>query len=386
MPVEQLYITWQILSVSGGKTRVFMVALPRQTADKILRIINKAGCKPYLMDIKPVALARLSREATAVILDVQSKEFDIVVMVNGIPQPIRTVAFPQETLPLAEKLDIVREDLKRTLEFVKSNVESGQISPDTPLLISGDLAEHKELHEPLALEMGLKAALLTSPVKYLKYLEPSNYLVNVGLALKELVKESGPLLPNFNTLPTPYQPAHISLNRLLAVPAAMAAVGVIILLVMNIQQTAADMDALKNQLDNNNFLLEKRQAQKKDIADKVTALEQQVAAVDTEANTYVTALNKMTKTGDNFNKDLYGTVGCIVNNLRVASLAIGGPQIGLSGTADSEEDVFMFVRNLTATGRFQEITINGLSSMAVNEETGEARVGYSLSCRLEVNR
>ena len=76
----------------------------------------------------------------------------------------------------------------------------------------------------MAQEMGFKAALLTSPLKCLKQLDPSPYLVNVGLALKELTGEAGPLLPNFNTLPEPYQPKPVSLTRILAVPAAGLAI------------------------------------------------------------------------------------------------------------------------------------------------------------------
>lgn len=142
MPLEQLYLSWQTISVSGGKTNLFLVALPRQIADKAVRVMNKAGYKPYLMEIKPMALARLSREATSIILDVQPKEFDIVIMMNGIPQPIRTIAFPEESLPLPDRFNIVREDLKRTLEFVRSKGEENKINPDTTIFVSGEINEH----------------------------------------------------------------------------------------------------------------------------------------------------------------------------------------------------------------------------------------------------
>src|SRR4030042_7142426 len=73
MPIEQLYIAWQIVSYSEEKIHVFLVALPRQIADMVIRVINQAGCKPYLMDINPLAMARLSREADAIIIDIQAK-------------------------------------------------------------------------------------------------------------------------------------------------------------------------------------------------------------------------------------------------------------------------------------------------------------------------
>ena len=147
VPLEQLYISWQILAVSGGKIHVFMVAIPRQIADIVMRVFRQAGCKPYLMDIKPLALARLSREATALIVDVQSKEFDIVIMVDGIPQPVRTVAFPREALSLPEKLAIVKDDVERTIQFYNANNGDSRIQPDTTMYVSGELADAPELYE-----------------------------------------------------------------------------------------------------------------------------------------------------------------------------------------------------------------------------------------------
>ena len=73
------------------------------------------------MDIKPLALARLAREPNAIIVDVQPSEFDIIIMVNGIPQPIRTVPFSREALSLKERLVIVKDELERTVQFYNSN-------------------------------------------------------------------------------------------------------------------------------------------------------------------------------------------------------------------------------------------------------------------------
>ena len=63
VPPEQLYISWQIISATEGKMQAFMVAMPRQIADTLLSILHQVGLKPYLMDIKPLALARLVKEA-----------------------------------------------------------------------------------------------------------------------------------------------------------------------------------------------------------------------------------------------------------------------------------------------------------------------------------
>jgi type IV pilus assembly protein PilM len=381
MPLDQLYLTWQVLSVSGGKTSVYLTAFPRLIADTAIRIINKAGCKPYLMDIKPLALARLARETNVIILDVQAKEFDIVILVNGIPQPVRTIAFPQEAITLQHKFDIVREDLKRTLDFVKSKGDQNQIEPGATILVSGELVDHPELYEPLGQELGFKTKKLISPLKYLKYLEPSQYLVNSGLALKVLVKEAGPSLPNFNILPMPYQPRHISTNKMMAVPAAIGAAAILVLLAFSIRDASAEIEQVRSQLDNTAFMLEKKQAQKKEATDKVAVLKQEVQAAVNEYDIYTAALKGITATGERLNIDITTVLYNIPSGVTMGGVSFSSDVIGLSGGAESEEKVFEFVRTLTATGRFEEITIVGL-----NVNTTDDGVTYALSCRFKGDR
>ena len=71
---------------------------PRQIVDALLEILKQVKIKPYLMDIKPLALARLVKDNMAIIVDIQPYNFDIVIMADGIPQPVRTVSFPEEDL------------------------------------------------------------------------------------------------------------------------------------------------------------------------------------------------------------------------------------------------------------------------------------------------
>ena len=383
VPLEQLYISWQIVSVSEGAIQAFMVAIPRQMADMVMRIFSQAGCKPYLMDIKPLALARLSREATALILDVQSKEFDIVIMVNGVPQPVRTVSFPQESLPLLERLSIVKEDVKRTVQFYNTNSSDSKIQPGTTMYVSGELSDEPEVYESLANELGFKASLLASPLKCIKQLDPSHHLVNVGLALKESIREAGSLLPNLNTLPEPYQPKQVSMNRILAIPAYGVAIGIIILLAMTVQNAAAEIISKQNQLDTANYLLEKKQNDKKALAQVIADTQQQITTTEQAYAVYTNALKSMNKTGDLMNKDIKVTVDDIVAGLYLENISESRNQININGKADSEQQVLQYVRNLDATGRFSEITISVIKTSGTGDET---YVEYSLTCALKGDR
>jgi type IV pilus assembly protein PilM len=386
VPVEQLYISWQTISISEGKIQAFMVGIPRQIADAVIKIVSQAGFKPYIMDIKPLALARLSREPSAIILDVQPAEFDIVVLRNWIPQPVRTVPFPRETPSLKDRLIIVRDELQRTVQFFNSNSPENKIQTGDTLFVSGEIAEEEELYEALGKELGFKATPLTSPLKCLKQLDSSHHLVNVGLTLKELVKESSPLLPNFNTLPVPYQPKQISTNRLMAVPAAAVAVVLLVLLGVTIRGASANIDTIKTDLDTNKALYDKKQAQKKELTNSIAALESQIASLDAAKKNYTAALNTLTWTGKKMNDDLTTTIGNVVADLDFATLSIAQGKINMTGKASSEQEVFQYVRKLTNTGRFEEITIASLTVVPDASENDTTAMNYSLNLKLKEDK
>jgi type IV pilus assembly protein PilM len=356
VPIEQLYISWQITSSTEGKIEIFLVAVPRQIADTVIEVLRQLGLKPYLMDIKPLALARLVKEATAIIVDVQPREFDIVIMVNGIPQPIRTVPFPQEASS-SDRLATVKDELRRTVQFYNNNNPENPIQPGELLYVSGELASDTESYESLASELGYRVLPLSSPLKCAKQLDPTHYLVNIGLALKELGKEAGPLLPNFNILPVPYQPKPLPKGKLLAIPAAAIAIGLVIMVAMTIQNAAADIDSAHSQLDNTNSILEQRQSQKKSLTDSIAALQSNLASSEAARNTFTAAFDSFSQRGEVINGDLTASVANLAGATILRSIQHSSSRMELVGQAASEAEVLTYARNLRATGRFSEVTV-----------------------------
>jgi type IV pilus assembly protein PilM len=382
VPLEQLYLSWQIVSSFEGKIQVFVVAIPKYIADTLVEILNKTGYKPYLMDIKPLALARVSPEDTAIIVDIQPKEFDIVIMSKGIPQTIRTVPFPLEYLAHTDRLSIVRDELKRTIQFYNSNNPDNLIQTNATMFVSGELADETEAVEFLTQELGYQTSLLVSPLKCVKQLDPSHYLTNIGLALKELVSEAGLSLPNFNTLPLPYQPKQISRARLIAIPAAVAAVGLVVLLVFMIQNAAAKIEQDQLMLESTQLMLAQKQAQKVELRDGITETEQEIIDIETALDTYVTAIDSLYNKGQLMNGDLNATVDNVVTDLELYRINHEVEQLILLGQALTEEEVMQYVRNLQNTSRFSEITISNITRVTATDNVTEYMT-YTLALQLE---
>jgi len=371
VPLEQLYLSWQIIASTEEKIQVFMVAIPRHIADSLLRVLHEVGLKPYLMDIKPLALARLSKEATAIIIDVQPSEFDIVIVTNGVPQPIRTVPYPEEIMDFQDKLSLVKDELYRTIQFYNSNNPEQPVDATLNIYVSGELADEPESYEAMAEELGYNILPLTSPLKCPKQLDTADHLVNIGLALKELPREAGPLLPNLNMLPVQYQSKPLSLTKLIAIPVAAIAFGLIVMFAMTIQDAAANIGLTESQVESTNFIIDQKQAQKKELEENIATLERKLANSEAERENIKAAIVSLNASGEKINGNLETLVDEIVDGIKLSSISHAGKGISLSGKATSEVEILQYARNLDSSGRFAEITIASISCSGSETQEGE---------------
>ncbi len=362
VPPEQLYISWQIIPAPPEKAQVFLVAVPRQTADFLLKALHKAGLKPHLMDLKPIALARVVKETTAIIIDVQTTEFDIVIMSDKILQPVRTVAFPSEATSPDERLQMVRNELGRTIEFFNANNLEKTITPAVPIYVAGELADEPELGKSLAKELGYRVLPLLPPLRCPEHINPTRYTANIGLALKEMTKDSGPLVANLNTLPAPYRSKPLPLAKIAIVPGTAVIVGLLVLMTMNIQAASASIASMRSQLDNTNSILTQRQAQKKELNDNIATLQKKIAEAEASRQAFIAVNQNLRQQGNATNGDLQETTRSLLSLVTLTRIShTSGKQLIIQASAPSEVEILAYARNLDASGRFSEVTITNVS-------------------------
>ncbi len=369
VPPEQLYITWHTLPVPGGKTYVFLVAIPRRSADALLKMLQRANLKPCIMGIKPLALAGLVKEPTAIIVDVQPTEFDIVIMVDGVPQPIRTLSFPSQALSLEKKLSIIVSDLNRTIEFYNSNDPEQPLNPGVPMYVSGEIASEPKLCQSLSDRLGYTVSALKSPLRVNKWFTPNNYLVNIGLALQEpsLRKMAGPVVAKSNLLPVEYQPKPISWGRVIALPSAIAVAGLAVPLVMFMSGTSADIALTSEQLELASQVLSEKQSQKQELTRNINELEGRVAELEASLATFNVVLNRIDTQCSAINGNLGVTMDNLPKLIELTSVECSGDTVSINGQSPSETEVLLYARSLRSSGQFSETDV---ASVARNESGG----------------
>jgi len=364
VPLDELYISWQIIPASGEETLVFLAALHRKTVDAMVKALRQAGVKPYLMDLAPLALTRMVDKATAMVADVRSVELDIVIMVEGVPQLIRSLSLSSKAGSPEDRLSIIREELERTIKFYNSGNPEKPFEPGLPIFVSGELVEAPEARQSLADELKHTILPLPSPLKPPKGFDSSQYMVNIGLALKELSleKRASAVLVDLNILPEVYRTKALTLSKVLIPLGTTAAIGAIYFLGVLVQGAVADTASMQNQVDFTNRLLEIRLEKWQSQGDEVAELLHQVGELE-EPNEVLTAvLGNFSSQRKIVNGDLKSVISDpnLPGNVDLGTIKHDGIALNVSGTSPSETEVMEYANALNDTGRFAQVTVTSI--------------------------
>lgn len=372
VPMEQVYVSWQTISSGRDETRVYLAAAPRNTVDTLVRTLRKAGLNPGIMDLRPLALARTTPERKAILVDVQPASLDIVVRMDGNPAVVRSVSLPRAD-PLEEKVPIVREELRRAITFFNASHSDQPVSPEVPLLVSGELADQEEVWPRLTGEEVRPVRPLPPPVDTPRGFPTHKYIANIGLAFKETLsqRERDTYSPiDFNALPEEYRPKKKPISEILYTPILIGGIALVALgAYLNITELERTQE-LRTQWSNTNEILLEVTARVRDeqtaLQEDIASLEKQVTAAQQEFEQTSSALSsayeELTATRRTANADLatindaLGTEG-----VDLTSLAHSIDTVQLKGVADNKDGVFAYARFLRGSRRFNPVVITEMS-------------------------
>ncbi len=373
IPLEQLYLSWQTLPSLRGEILVYLVASPKNSVDTLISTLRKAGLNPYLMDLKPLALARTITEPRAIIIDLQPTNFDIVVMADGIPQVARSLPLTKQ-VPLEEKASVIKKELDRAITFYNSGHVDNPIEASVPLLVSGELTEQQDAWKTLIGKQERPVQALSLPMQAPENFPPGQYVTNIGLALKEvLASEKGAIaysLVNFNALPEVYIPKARSLSEVLFIPTIVAGIILVVFAAFFNITASAYTAALRNELASINQRIISQQVRAQDII----GLSQEVSSLEGTADTFANMLHDLTTGRDGVNGDLAKINESLkIGGINLKSVNDDTKTITIEGSADREDAIFSYAKDLRASGRFAEVVVT---------RTGKTQDGEGLSFTL----
>jgi type IV pilus assembly protein PilM len=357
-PLEEVYFSYQRIPAPKGENRIFLAAFPRNLTDAMVRTLHQAGVRPRLLDLAPLALCRIPNEPQAIIVNARLEHVDIIVIADRLPQVIRRVSLPGEAAEsLEEKLPLMAEEFNRTVAFYNSSHLEKPLDSTVPVFICGDLAEKPESWPSVVSRAGYSVSSLPSPVETPEGFNPNEFMVNIGLALKELLPVKGEAnfsLVNFNALPEAYVPPRFSIARVLVPVGVVIGIGLIIFGVIFVQNNRANTEALSSEL----ALVKNSVTQKQS---EIATLRAQVGSLEAIAGELDARITTMERARATIHEDVTQIVKLASEKVSLSSVNHGGSSVTVSGTASSENAIFSYALALRSGGRFSRVWISSIT-------------------------
>jgi type IV pilus assembly protein PilM len=379
VPLDQLYLSWHSIPGRKEKIQIFMAAIPRKTADSLVRTLRKAGLEPSRMAIKPLALTRTLTASDAILIDVQPSEFDIVVLADRITQPIRTVAFSDQELSWEQKMDTIADDLNRTIKFFNANNSDKLLDPAVPIYVCGELTGKAEIHNALSETSGHPVLDLSPIIKSPRQIDLSYYTVNIAMAMNAINPVREPAFPvaNLNVLPEPYQPKPISLTKVTGIPGGIAIAGFVIPLIMMIQNTSTNITSMQNQLIIANQVINQKTAQSLALKKNISELGNQVSAAQKVYDSFRKSVDTIKNGQEIIKGDLSIALNSLLPDVTISSITESGNILSIKGQAPNEDEVYeyaqailQYARTIDLSERFSE---SNVTSLVVISPPGNSR-------------
>ena len=377
MPLEQVYLAHQTLPSPPGETRVFLVAFPRNSTDALIRTLGKAGLSIKQLDIAPLALARNANVPRVVIVNSWLSNTDIVIMTDRVPQVIRSLSLPTESATLADNLPSITEELNRTIAFYNSSHTEHQLDSAVPLFVAGDLAQEPESWPALVGKLKLPVSALPSLLQAPEAFDSGQYMVNIGLALKELLppsEEANYSVVNFNALPDVYRPKGIAITSVLAPVVSIAAVGALVFGGLYIQDMKTETADLRTELTTTRAAITQEQATIASLQGQVNQVEISIQPITTTTNTLENMLLTLRFGRENIVGDIKTVESLVMreDGMNLTKIRYASGSLTVEGTISDDDDqiIFAYAYALRASGRFSEVVVSEIILNAGDEESG----------------
>lgn len=349
VPVKELYLSWQPLPVSREETLVALVGLPRGTVDALIDSLRQAGLTPYLMDVRPLAAARAAGETRAIVVNVEAADFDIVILVDGIPQLVRSLAFSQDDLLPSDKAMEIKEELERTVGFYNASHEAEPLREDMPVIFGGDA----RVSELLRQELPSPTKPFTAPLSHAEDFSAGNFMTNIGLVLKELKVDQIPLRLNLNAVPEVYLPKPVPILPVLSSVVILVAIGLLVWLGFTARQAVAQTSALRAELSQVQAAIKAQQVDPKKISELEARLRGMTAARDSTRK----AMTDWEKQRLKLSGDLGKATSLLPGKVTIPIGFTHGTALTVEGVAPDKDTILSYAKSLQATGGFTEVLI-----------------------------
>ena len=376
LSLDEVYLIHQVIETKAQEMTLFLAAVSRAAVDNAIKSMQLAGLKPYLMDLVPLALCRVVEQPTAIVVSLRSSNFEIAVMVDRVPQVIRSLSLPGEAESLVDKLPTISEELDRTITFYNSSHTERPLDSNTPVFVDGDLVQAPESWPSLAGTLGSTVSPIPNVIQPIADFDASQFTVNIGLVFKDNGNEISGSVINLNALPRAFQPEKPKASRVL-IP-VVAAVGVLALAYLwflgnNLKTDTTGINSeiaqVNQQVTNVNQDIAAIKEQVTQQQSQVQPLEDQIAVTEASLSSYTSTVENMTDSRETMDFNVQTVWSLVPAGVSLSAVDVRDGAF-IQGIANTESQIFSYARSLKSSNIFASVIIQSVSLDEEEDDEG----------------
>jgi hypothetical protein len=360
VPLDTVYTSWLDVIISDVEIALCLLGLPHDNVDSVIDTMKLAGLRLKSLELKPLAVSRVVDEANAIMVNIQANGFDITILQNGIPELIRSLTFPQASMPDADRKALVSEELARTVNFHNSSHAERQLGSNTACFFSG------KMRGEAPQDTGYMVKPLPSLLSYPAATDVGRFAANTGLMLKETGGKSRLMKVDIDAMPRAVSAAKTGTGRHVTTPLIALIIGVLIIITAYILSSIAskevsDLKSMVNQ-------------QQKLVTDTQAAVTKQSSQGANQLEQYRKMLNSLKEPLDSLSqqreytkRDLGTITSALPAVMYLTSLTDDGKFIKLEGIAPSSDIILNYARDLSLSGNFGSVNITSIENLRYSD-------------------
>jgi type IV pilus assembly protein PilM len=380
--LDQLYLAYKRIPGNDNETRVFVAAYPKKSTDVLIRTLRLAGVTPRVLDTAPLALCLAVNEPRAIIADVKLDSLNIMVLAERVPQVIRSLSLQSEGKTISGNMATISEEFSRTVAFYNSSHQQAPIDSTVPVFVSGDLASAPDTWPELVGKLNSKVAVLPIAMEYPKNFPVNDFVVNLGLATKELGLEKLPenySLVNLNALPASFLPQAINPYYILVPVIAVVGIVGVIYLWNNWHKTKNEtaliqtqITAKQNQITSNSKAVAALTEQNRITLAQIQPIKDAAGVLNAKLNS-ITAAHNLT------DSEVHQITALKPPTVDLTGVSYNTDSQTVTGSAGNQADVLSYAQALRDSGAFTTVVSSISYNPTTDPNTGAIIPAYDFS-------
>jgi hypothetical protein len=296
-----------------------------------------------------------------------------MVLAERVPQVIRSLSLQSEGKTISGNMATISEEFSRTVAFYNSSHQQAPIDSTVPVFVSGDLANAPDTWPELVGKLNSKVSVLPIALEYPENFPVNDFVVNLGLATKELGLEKLPenySLVNLNALPASALPQAI--NPYIILVPVVAVVGIIGVIYMwnTLQNSKKTTVSIQSQVTAKQNLVTSNDKAIAALTEQNRLTLAQIQPIKDAANVLITKLNSFTAGHTLTDSELHTIFALKPSTVDLRGIGYSTDTQSLTGSAGTQADILNYAQALRDSGAFTTVVSSISYSPTTDSVTG----------------